>query len=299
MKQIMNKLSILTIALVFSVGAMTACSASERSANDKAAGETEQPKTMAENKIAVENKAAENKSAETAQTKETELFDGRNGAVKNNKLSEVDLALVEADVRKKAKEDFLTKKLGDLAKNVDWKKEFKVLDVAEGSFTKPNSVGQRAVLYRYSYTNGVVILSDGNIVAHYSGGPGDYAFYTAIKSLPDVNQNGLSELILFRNVEDNEDIISYFFEAKGDKIKFLGEAKYFGSDYLAGDDTDSTKAKQTAYRVTVQPSKNPTYLQETYERTGSKGSWKLTKKAEKFSWKTGSNDGIYDLTKID
>lgn len=292
----MKRFLISTTAIILGINSMTACVASEKSAENKPPVASEQHQTTAENKTSGENKRAENKSAETAQTKSIEVFDGRDGDVKNGKLTEVDLALVEADVRQKAQEDFLKKQI--IGSDFNWKEEFKILDVAEGSFTAPNSDGQRAVLYRFSYTNGVVILSDGDIVAHYSGGPGDYAFYTAIKSLPDVNQNGLSEIILFRNVEDNEDIIPYLFEANGDKIKFLGEAKYFGSDYAAGDDTDSTKAKQTAFVVTVQPSKTPVFFQETYERTGSKSSWKSTKKAEKFSWENKSDAGIYDLTKI-
>lgn len=290
MKQIIKRFSVLTIALICGL-AMSACAASEKTDENKAAGGT----AANENKSAVENKTAKNESSENAQKKSIEVFDGRGGAVKNTKPSEAEIALVEKDVRVKSQEDFLKKQLGGLAENVDWSKEFSVSDVAEGAFTKPNSK-QKAVLYRYSYTNGVVIVEDGNIVAHFSGGPGDYAFYTAIKSLPDVNQNGLSEIILFRNVEDNEDVIPYLFESKDGAIKFLGEGKYFSSSYAAGDDTDSEKAKQTAYRVTVEPSKNPTFLQETFERTASKGSWKLTKKAEKFSWEKRGGD--YDLTKI-
>lgn len=246
------------------------------------------------NKSVAENKTAKNGSAETAQKKSIEVFDGRGGAVKNAKPSDAETALVEKDVRVKSQEDFLKKRLGELAANVDWSSEFAVKDVAEGAFTKPNSK-QKAILYRYSYTNGVIVVEDGNIVAHFSGSPGDYAFYAAIKSLPDVDRNGLSEIVLFRNVEDNEDLIPYLFESKDGAMKFLGEGKYFSSEYAAGDDPDSEKANQTAYRVTVEPSTNPTFLQETYERTGSKGSWKLTRKAESFSWKKG---GDYDLTKI-
>ena len=296
MKLIHKHLSILTTAIFIGIGALTACGASEKSTNDTPPVSVGQHQPATENKISAGNKSSENKSVEKFQTKSIEVFDGRNGDVKYGSLTEVDRYLVEADVRKKAKEDFLKNQtFGDF----NWKEEFKILDVADGSFTAPNLEGQRAVLYRYSYTNGVVILSDGSIVAHYSGGPGDFAFYTAIKSLPDVNQNGLSEIVLFRNVEDNEDIISYLFEAKGDKIKFLGEAGFFAAGYLAGDDVDVEKVKQNAYVVTVQPSKNPVWLQDVYERTGSKGAWKLTKKAEKFSWDISPlDDDVYDLTKI-
>lgn len=292
MKQIIKKFSIFAVTLI-GVFAGVACNASEKVVTEKPSGSAEQH-SSAENKTET-NKSTTNKTVEKAQTKAIEVFDGRNGEVKNTKPSDAETALVEKDVRVKAGEAFLKKRLGDLGANVDWQNEFSVSGVAEGAFTKPNTT-QKALLYRFSYTNGLIIVENGNIVAHFSGGPGDYAFYTAIKSLPDVNQNGLSEIILFRNVEDNEDIIPYLFEADGNAVKFLGEGKYFRSDYLAGDDTDQEKVRRNAYLMTVEPSKNPTFLIETYERIGNKGSWKLTKKAEKFVWEKRGGD--YDLTKI-
>lgn len=272
----MNKNKLLTAILFSSFGLITACGSTEAVADYKKANENV-PDMAANNRKNVENKAADN-----VKSKSIELFDGRSGEVKNTKPSTAETALVEKEVRVKSKEKFLRNRLAGLAENVDWEKEFSVEGVAEGAFTKANSK-QKAVLYRFSYTNGVVVLEDGNIVAHLSGGPGDYAFYFAIKALPDVNQNGLSEIVLFRNVEDNENVIPYLFEPKNGEMNFLGEARYFTSSYVAGDDTDSEKAKQTAYRTTIQPSSNPTFLQEIYERTGSKAEWMLTKKAEKFS----------------
>lgn len=237
-------------------------------------------------------KTVENKAASIVQSKTIEVFDGRAGNVKNTKTSTAETALIEKEVRIKAKEDFLKKRLEGLAENIDWETEFSVDGIAEGAFTKPNSK-QKAILYRFSYTNGIVILENETIVAHYSGSPGDYAFYFAIKSLPDVNQNGLSEIILFRNVEDNEDVLAYLFESDKRAMNFLGETPYFKSSYMGGDDTNSENAKQNAYRITIQPSANPTYLREVFERTGSKSKWILTKKSEKFEWeKKGDNDLI-------
>lgn len=291
----MKRFSIFTVAFVVGINAITSCTASEKNSNNQSSATVEQKPTATENKSIVENKPAETNPSETAQKKSIEIFDGRNGEVKNTKPSDAETALVEKDVRVKSKEEFLKNQLGEFAANVNWTEEFSVSGTAEGAFTKPNSK-QKAILYRFSYTNGLIVTENGNIVAHFSGGPGDYAFYTAIKSLPDVNQNGLSEIVLFRNVEDTEEIIPYLFESKDNTIKFLGEGKYFGSSYIAGDDTDSEKAAQSAYRLTVEPSKTPAFLQETYERTGSKGNWKLTKKAEKFSWE--NRGGEYDLKKI-
>lgn len=237
-------------------------------------------------------KTVENKAASIVQSQTIEVFDGRAGNVKNTKTSTAETAIIENEVRIKAKEDFLKKRLKGLAENIDWETEFSVDGIAEGSFTKPNSK-QKAVLYRFSYSNGIVILENEKIVAHYSGGPGDYAFYFAIKSLPDVNQNGLSEIILFRNIEDNEDVLAYLFESDKSAMNFLGETPYFNSSYIAGDETNSENAKQNAFRITIKPSANPTYLREVYERTGSKAKWILTKKSEKFVWKKkGENDLI-------
>ncbi len=286
----MNKNQLFATILFSSLGMITACGLTADVADYKNANENTATTDTAINT----GKTAQNKTSDTVQSKTIELFDGRGGEVKNTKPSTADAALVEKAVRVKAKEVFLEKQLEGLTDDTDWEKAFSVDGVVEGAFTKANSK-QKAVLYRFSYTNGVVILEDGNIVAHFSGGPGDYAFYFAIKALPDVNQNGLSEIVLFRNVEDNADVIAYLFESKNDGMNFLGEAKYFTSSYIAGDDTDSEKAKQTAYRVTVQPSEQPKFLQETYERTGSKNKWILTKKAEKFIWE---KRGDYDLKKI-
>jgi hypothetical protein len=273
----MDKNKLFTVILFSSFGIMTACGLTEAVADNQKASEN-----TATNAAANNRKNAENKATDTARSKTIELFDGRGGEIKNTKPSAAETALVEKEVRVKSKEDFLKTRLEGLAENVDWEKEFSVDGVAEGAFTNANSK-QKAILYRFSYTNGVIVLEDGNIVAHFSGGPGDYAFYFAIKALPDVTQNGLSEIVLFRNVEDNDDVLAYLFESEKDSVNFLGEARYFTSSYIAGDDTDSEKAKQTAYRITVQQSVNPTFLQEIYERTGSKAKWVLTEKAEKFS----------------
>lgn len=65
MKRIINKFSILIIALVFSIGAISACSsASKTNAEDTgAAGGSEQSTAVANNKANAENKTAENKTS--------------------------------------------------------------------------------------------------------------------------------------------------------------------------------------------------------------------------------------------
>lgn len=62
MKQITNRISILAIASLFSIGAMSACgNATETAANNKSSVGTAQSGSAANDKTTVENKLAENK----------------------------------------------------------------------------------------------------------------------------------------------------------------------------------------------------------------------------------------------
>lgn len=251
--------------------------------NNQAESGTIQNKATADNKQTASDKATENKSAGSIQTKSIEIFDGRDYETKNAALSAAEKSLVEKEVRLRAGEDFLTRRLRGLTVNFD--EEFSVTDVAAGSFTQPNAK-QKAYLYRYSYTNGVVIVEDEKVVEHFSGDPGDYALYFRIKSSPDANRNGLSELVLLRNVEDTEQIYAHLFEFNKGNPAFLGQADFYGSNVEGGgEEIPAEKVERTGYVVSVQPSSNPTFLRERYKKIGS-GKWILTGKAEKFSWDT-------------
>lgn len=76
--------------------------------------------------------------------------------------------------------------------------EFDVLGRARGAFTRPGAT-QSAVLYRFCNMgrqigmSGVAVLESGRVVAHvvFKGG-GEHA----ISALPDINENGLSEIAI-------------------------------------------------------------------------------------------------------
>lgn len=210
----------------------------------------------------------------SAQPTPRNLFDGRSYLKAMAKTSSADASLVKAEVRKCAQQTFLKKRLSGLAGNFE--EDFKVCGSASGAFTRPGA-RQQAVLYRYSYTNGVVVLERGKVAAHYSGDPGDYAHYLAIAAAPDINQNGCSELILFRNVEDSSEIFAYLFE----RSTYLGAATVFESNQRAGDEPVSDEKIQ-AYVASVLPAKQPTFQHTVYQK-GKGNSWSLVKPATPFA----------------
>ena len=213
------------------------------------------------------------------------IVDGRNYLKAIQKPSKAEAATVQAEVRRRSQEKFLKKRLDGLNPG-KFEEAFELRGVAQGSFTRAGA-NQRAVLYRYSYTNGVVVLENGKIVAHYSGDPGDYALYVGIFSAPDLNGNGLSELVLLRNVEDTADIYAYFF----DSGKFQGATTIYTTNVRPGEDPPpNEKIEDLAYSV-----RGPKLQRETYQR-GQEGSWKLKSGLAPFQL---DRKGTGQLTRID
>jgi hypothetical protein len=197
------------------------------------------------------------------------LFDGRvdSGMAKMPPASAADTSLILEEVKARAKEPVLAA-LGGVDRPPS-AENFAVYGAASGAFTRRGSE-QKAFLYRYSLTNGIVIVENGRVLTHYSGGPGDYALYFHL-SAADLNADGLDDLILLRNVEDNDDVIAYIFQTTTSDPKFLGETLVYSS--TAGALADGAeKVKATAYLATASVSSEPAFLRTAYSRTGS-DSW--------------------------
>ena len=203
------------------------------------------------------------------------LFDGRSYLKKVVQPDSATSSVVREEVRRRAQEAYLQKRLANLA-GPNFDDEFEVRGCARGQFST-GRVTQTAVLYRYSYTDGVVILEDGKVVAHYSGDPGDYAHFTGIAAAPDIRRNGLSELILFRNVEDSADIYAYLFDGG----TYLGAATVFSSNLRGGDEMPADQIRDTAYQVRAQPGTNPAFSRVTYQR-GKSTNWKQVRASTPF-----------------
>jgi hypothetical protein len=142
---------------------------------------------------------------------------------------------------------------------------FEVIGVATGSFTKANTE-QRAVLYRFCVTghnfanNGIAIIEGGSVVAHivYEGGE-DYS----IGALPDINGNGLSEIILGDGSTNQgyTTMVAILIEASPAGVKKWGIADVYEDNCGTMD-----RCEMTAYKISVKPGPTPVFYREAYKK---------------------------------
>lgn len=170
---------------------------------------------------------------------------------------------------------------------------FEAISVAQGSFTKANSK-QKAVMYRFCVkghdiaNNGIVIIEGGKITAHiiYNGGEDN-----SIQTLPDINGDGLSEIILDGGATHQgyteSMAIPITLSAAG--TKSYGMAIVFEDDCGANPD----RCKTLAYKITVRPGTNPTFYRETYSKKNGRG----TRTGAAVRYTLGKTTGIFRLLK--
>jgi hypothetical protein len=144
------------------------------------------------------------------------------------------------------------------------KPDLKPIDTASGSFTKSGS-RQKAILYRYcSYghnlsRNGLVVIEDDHVAAHimYEGGGEN-----AIGALPDINGNGLSEILISSggtNQGETWGSVSII-ELSESTVKKLGRTDVLSDTCGADEET----GKSTAANLSVKPGAAPVFYRETF-----------------------------------
>ncbi|MFP5212755.1 MAG: hypothetical protein ACLGPL_05190 [Acidobacteriota bacterium] len=153
-----------------------------------------------------------------------------------------------------------------------------VIDVAQGAFTKPGSK-QKAVLYQYCESghnlglSGIAVIEDNRVVSHlvFEG-----ASDTAIGALPDINENGRSEILLaaggtnqgftwgaIRIIELSDTIV----------LTKFGRTETFLDDCGVAE----KNGKATAYRLSVATGTTPVCYRESFINKGAcegTGTWK-------------------------
>ncbi|MCA9775777.1 MAG: hypothetical protein KC800_03640 [Candidatus Eremiobacteraeota bacterium] len=212
----------------------------------------------------------------------TSLFDGRtgDGNISLPGASLADIPTIESEVKRVLSEGRLQGAVG-AGNSTPSAENFEVRAGGEGSFTRPDAQ-QKIFLYRFGLTNGLVVLEDSKVVAHYAGGPGDYAFYTYL--IPrDVNADGLTDFILFRNVEDNDDIYAYLFLMTPSGPKYAGSTTVYSSTAQGGDGTDPATAESRAFEVTMSEGSPPSLTVSEFRRKGS-GEWESSGEPQPFLW---------------
>jgi hypothetical protein len=155
--------------------------------------------------------------------------------------------------------------------------EFRITEAATGSFTRP-AASQRAILYQYCETghnfalNGIAVTEGGRVVHHvvYEG-----AWDNSIAALPDINGNGLSELLI--STGGTSQGITW----GGVSIIELSanEVKEFGQTGTYEDNCGMVErgGKSTAYRLLVRPGATPLFYKEAFVSRGCNNSNKWTK----------------------
>jgi hypothetical protein len=149
------------------------------------------------------------------------------------------------------------------------------LDVASGSFTRPKS-DQRAILYTYCTVghnmalNGIAVIEKGVVAAHaiYEGG-NDHA----IGALPDINGNGLSEILVVSggtNQGVTWEVISIL-ELGGAVVSRLGQTEAYSDDCGVNEESCTKKAN----RLSVRAGSLPAFFREVFVDKGA-GTWRLS-----------------------
>lgn len=288
----MNRISILTIAILISIAAASSCAANRDNSRVSKAADEAAHNNSTNDKSKAENKMPENKSAETAPAKTVEIYDGRegpDGKEREIEVSKNDIDFVEKEVRPQG--DAIKKLVGE-ENQADgspcYEDSYRVEGVVEGAFTKTGAK-QKAYLYTLCqgdggretfYIGGILIAENGKRIANYVFG--ELFGYAEIKSLPDVNQNSLSEIVLTPRTVINEGYYTSsiaIVEISAGKIVALGGAETFSNS----PDTGEKDGSATGYIISAQTGKTPIFFRETYRRKSADDSWVLKKKSEKFA----------------
>lgn len=204
------------------------------------------------------------------------VYDGRSEARSSTTPSGADVQLVRRFALPKARRFWLSSGCNE---------GFEPIGVASGSFTKPDRE-QRAVLYRFCVTghnlanNGIAIIEGGSIVAHvvYDGGE-DYS----IGALPDINGNGLSEIVVGDGSTNQgyTAAVAVLIEASPGVVRKWGIADVY-------EDNCGTmeRCEMTAYKISVKPGPTPIFYRESYEKRNER-------------WTRAGNAARYSLRKIE
>ena len=166
-------------------------------------------------------------------------------------VSPADSALMERVVLPKARKNW--------SGNDACEEDYQVMGEASGAFSRPGAK-QKLIFYQFCQTgnglgnNGLVLIENGKVVGTYISESG---WAMNLKALPDINQNGLNEFLLYYSggMHQGEGGIGVdIMEFSAGAVKGLG---WFQSEGFTEDDS-------WAYKVSVKKGKTPVFYREKY-----------------------------------
>jgi len=151
---------------------------------------------------------------------------------------------------------------------------FRVIGAADGAFTG-RGLAQRAVLYRFCEAGrdqargGVAIVEAGRMVAHVTI---EHATPDALQTGPDVDENGVGELVLVDSLRENgvitADVALVQLEPGG--VRSFGAITVYDENF----GTDQPMHREMASILTATPGPTPVFELETYIfREGMRARW--------------------------
>ena len=192
------------------------------------------------------------------------LFDGGSlSTPSRNRVSKADEALFKQQILPAAKRHWRGKSGGC---DKDDSMNFQIVDAARGPFTRPDAK-QEAILYRYCSTghnfalDGLAIVENGRVVTHFAY---EGAWDIGIIALPDINGNGLSEILISTggtNMGETWEVVSII-EINGRTMKRYGSAQVL-SDRCGV----SAKDGGESYKLYARMGKAPVFFHETFRES--------------------------------
>lgn len=184
---------------------------------------------------------------------QTVVINEPNAGISPVLINEADKDLIKREVLPKARKYW--------AKNEVCDEDFQIVGQVRGSFTEPKA-SQKLIFYQFCQTgngfgnNGLVLFEGGKIIGSYVSESG---WAADLKVLPDINQNGLNEFLLYYSGGMHQgmggtgiDLMEFSTLAS---VKGLG---WFQSDSY-GEETGDW-----SYKVSVKTGKTPIFYREKY-----------------------------------
>jgi hypothetical protein len=177
-----------------------------------------------------------------------------------------------------------------LGENSLCEEQFEIAGVARGAFSRPKA-NQTLIFYQFCQTgngfgnNGLVLLENGRIVGSYVS-EGGWAMN--LKSLPDINQNGLDEFLVYYSGGMHQG-------AGGTGVDLMEFAANIpkGIGWFQVD-SFGEETGDFSYKVSVKPGKTPIFYREKYVSAGEN---KYSKAGRIAAFKLGKPYGKFRLLK--
>jgi hypothetical protein len=179
----------------------------------------------------------------------------------------------------------LPKARAEWKENESCGEDFRLIDSALGSFTR-RGARQKAFLYEFCQTgngfanNGLIITEGGKILLHFAEEGG---WNMAMRSLPDINRNGLDELVVETSSGMHQGKVGgsvTLLEVSPAAVRELGYTLAFSNECDAEMSEDEC---DRSYRITAAPGARPVFYRQRFVNVGDeeKPRWRKRGKLQK------------------